>query len=195
MSGEFSQYEIIVACIDNRGTEGRGADFKKYVYKKLGQLDVQDQIKAAKYLSNFDYIDAERIGMYGWSYGGYMSPMCLMQGNDIFKLAVSVGPVTDWRYYDTIYTERYMQTPILNKKGYELGSILNYVNLLKGKLLIIHGMADDNVHFQNSAELVKVLIRNNKQFDTMFYPGYKHGISGKKEHVFTKITNFILENL
>ena len=191
----LSQKGIIVACIDNRGTDGRGADFKNYVYKKLGQLDVQDQIQAAKYLSTFDYIDETRIGMYGWSYGGYMSPMCLMQGSDIFKLAVSVAPVTDWKFYDTVYTERYMQTPALNKEGYELGSLLNYINLLKGKLLLIHGMSDDNVHFQNSAELAKELVRYKKQFDSMFYPGSKHGILGKREHVFTKITNFILENL
>jgi dipeptidyl-peptidase-4 len=161
----------------------------------LGQLDVQDQISAAKYLGSLKYIDANRIGVYGWSYGGYMSLMCLMQGNDVFKMAVSVAPVTDWRFYDTIYTECFMQTPELNPDGYELGSVMNYVDLLKGSLLLMHGMADDNVHFQNSAELVKELIRYNKQIDTMFYPGYKHSILGKKEHVFTKITDFILENL
>jgi dipeptidyl-peptidase 4 len=191
----LSQNGIIVACVDNRGTEGRGADFKKYVHKKLGQFDVQDQIQAAKYLGSLDFVDANRIGMYGWSYGGYMALMCLMQGNDVFNLAVSVAPVTDWRYYDTIYTEIFMQTPSLNKEGYELGSVMNYVDLLKGELLLIHGMSDDNVHFQNSAELAKELVRNNKQFECMFYPGSKHSILGKREHVFTKITDFILENL
>jgi len=191
----LSQNGIIIACVDNRGTEGRGADFKKYVYKKLGQLDVQDQIEAARYFGSLDFIDANRIGMYGWSYGGYMALMWLIQGNDVFKFAASVGPVIDWRFYDTIYTEAFMQTPELNKEGYELGSVMNYVNLLKGKLLLVHGMADDNVHFQNSVELVEKLIQNNKQFDTMFYPGYKHSITGKREHVFTTITNFILENL
>jgi len=191
----LSQNDVIIACVDNRGTEGRGADFKKYVYKKLGHLDVQDQIDAARYLGSLEYIDENKIGMYGWSYGGYMSLMCLLQGNDVFKLAVSVAPVTDWRYYDSIYTECFMQTPELNPQGYELGSVMNYVELLKGKLLLIHGMADDNVHFQNSAELTKELIRQNKQFDMMFYPGYKHSITGKKEHVFKKITDYILENL
>lgn len=191
----LSQKGIIIACVDNRGTDGRGADFKKYVYKRLGQLDVKDQISAAKYFASLNYIDENRIGIYGWSYGGYMAPMCLMQGNEVIKLAVAVGPVTDWKFYDTIYTERYMQTPILNKEGYELGSVMNYVSLLKGKLLLIHGMADDNVHFQNSVELVGELIRQNKQFETMFYPGYKHSIIGKRKHVFTKITNFITENL
>ena len=195
----LSQKGIIVACVDNRGTEGRGAEFKKYVYKKLGQLDVKDQITAAKYFSSLDYIDENRIGMYGWSYGGYMAPMCLMQGNEVIKLAVAVAPVTDWKFYDTIYTERYMQTPVLNKEGYELGSILNYVNLLKGKLLLIHGMADDNVHFQNSAELVKEMVKQNKDFDVMFYPDRNHGIRGgglyTREHVYNKITTFILENL
>ena len=195
----LSQNGIIVACIDNRGTEGRGTNFKKYVYKKLGQLDVHDQIQAAIYLASLNYIDEDRVGMYGWSYGGYMAPMCLMQGSEIFKVAVAVAPVTDWRFYDTIYTERYMQTPNLNKEGYELGSILNYVNLLKGKLLLIHGMADDNVHFQNSAELVKELVKQNKDFDTMFYPDRNHVIRGgglfTREHVFNKITSFILENL
>jgi len=155
----LSQNGIIVACVDNRGTDGKGADFKKYVYKKLGQLDVQDQIQAAKYLASLDFIDEDRVGMYGWSYGGYMALMCLMQGNDVFKMAVSVGPVTDWRFYDTIYTEAFMQTPEFNKEGYKQGSVLNYVNLLKGKLLLVHGMADDNVHFQNSIELVDELIQ------------------------------------
>lgn len=189
------QNGIIVACVDNRGADGRGAEFKKYVYKKLGQLDVADQIKAAEYLAQLNYVDSERIGMYGWSYGGYMAAMCLLQGNEVFKLAVSVAPVTDWRYYDTIYTEAFMQTPELNKEGYKLGSVMHYADLLKGKLLLIHGMADNNVHFQNSAELVKALVGFDKQFDCMFYPGSKHSIFGKRDHVFTKITNFILENL
>ena len=121
--------------------------------------------------------------------------MCLLQGNDVFKVAIAVGPVTDWRFYDSIYTECFMQTPELNSQGYEMGSVMNYVNRMKGKLLLIHGMADDNVHFQNSVELMEELIRQNKQFDIMFYPGYKHSITGKREHVFTKITDYILENL
>lgn len=195
----LSQNGIIVACIDNRGTEGRGAEFKKVVYKKLGQIDVDDQIRAAKYLADFDYIDKNRIGIYGWSYGGYMSAMCLLKGNDIFKLAVSVAPVSDWRFYDTIYTERYMQIPELNADGYEQGSVMNYVNQLNGKLLLIHGMADDNVHLQNSIELSRALIIQNKQFESMFYPDRKHSIrrgsSNTREHLYRLITRFIFENL
>ncbi len=191
----LAQNGYVIACADNRGTEGRGAEFKKSVYKKLGQIDVEDQIAAAKYFASLDFIDENRIGMYGWSYGGYMAAMCLLQGNDVFKVAVSVAPVTDWRFYDSIYTECFMQTPKLNPQGYEMGSVMNYVNRLEGKLLLIHGMTDDNVHFQNSVELTDELIRQNKQFDTMFYPGYKHSITAKKEHVYTKINNFILNNL
>ncbi|MCX8011017.1 MAG: alpha/beta fold hydrolase, partial [Ignavibacteria bacterium] len=193
----LAQEGYIIFQLDNRGTGGRGRDFKKITYKNLGYWEVNDQIEGAKFLSKLPFVDSKRIGIWGWSYGGYMSALTLLKGNEYFKMAVAVAPVTDWKFYDNIYTERYMQTPELNPKGYEQGSVINKVKDLKGKLLICHGTADDNVHFQNTVVLVDELIKANKQFDVMFYPGKNHGIAGGKtrEQLFTKITNFILQNL
>jgi len=158
---------------------------------------VHDIIEGTKYLSNLPYVDSERIGIWGWSYGGYISALAIMKGAEYFKAAIAVAPVTHWKFYDTIYTERYMQTPELNPEGYEKSSPLNYVEDLKGNLLLVHGTSDDNVHFQNTIELVKELINANKQFDIIFYPDKKHGISGGNTqiHLFNKMTEFILNNL
>ena len=188
----------IVVSVDNRGTGARGQEFKKMTYLELGKYETIDQIEAAKYLGSQSYIDASRIGIFGWSYGGYMSSLCLFKGNDHFKAAIAVAPVTNWKWYDTIYTERYMRTRKENEKGYEQNSPINFVELFdKGSYLLVHGVADDNVHFQHTAEMANALIRHKKQFDTYFYPNRNHGIYGgnARIHLYTKMTNFLLDNL
>lgn len=187
----------IVACVDNRGTGGRGRDFKHITYANLGKLETEDQIAGAKHLGSLPYIDAARIGIWGWSYGGYMSSLALMIGNDAFKAAIAVAPVTTWRYYDTIYTERYLQTPQLNAAGYDDNSPITHVNKLKGNYLLIHGTGDDNVHYQNAVDLVDALIKADKQFETMYYPNRNHGISGGNTtwHLYNLMTDFIKRKL
>lgn len=187
----------IIFVVDGRGTGGRGKAFKNIVYKNLGYWEANDQIEGAKYLASLNYVDKDRIGIWGWSYGGYMSALTLLKGADYFKAAVSVAPVIHWKFYDSIYTERFMSLPQLNPEGYENSSVLKYTDKLKGKLLLVHGTADDNVHFQNSVALAHKLINENRQFSTMFYPERDHGISGGKarQHVMTLIYNYILENL
>lgn len=193
----LTQKGYIVACVDGRGTGYKGADFKKITYQQLGKYEVQDQIEAAQELAKNKYIDANRIGIFGWSYGGFMSSNCLFQGNDTFKMAIAVAPVTSWRYYDTVYTERYMRTPQENPSGYDDNSPINHVNKLKGNFLLVHGTADDNVHVQNSYEMVKALINANKQFEWMMYPDKNHGIYGgnTRLHLYQKMTDFIENNL
>ncbi|UII24328.1 S9 family peptidase [Fulvivirga ligni] len=193
----LTQKGYIVAVIDTRGTGGRGADFKKITYKQLGKYEVQDHIEGAKYLGSLPYIDADRIGIWGWSYGGYMSSLAILKGNDVFKAAIAVAPVTNWRYYDTIYTERYMDTPQNNASGYDDNSPTTYADRLEGNFLLIHGTGDDNVHFQNAVALQNALIRNGKQFDSFYYPDRTHGIyrDNARVHLFTMMTNWITENL
>ena len=190
----LAQRGYVVACVDNRGTGGKGSEFKKMTYKELGKYETIDQIDAAKYFADLEYIDKDRIGIKGWSYGGYMSSLAITKGADVFKLAVAVAPVTNWRYYDNIYTERYMQTPQENEKGYDENSPINHVDKLKGKYLLIHGTADDNVHVQNTYEMTSALVRANKQFDLFVYPDKNHGIYSRF-HLYTKITSFIEDNL
>jgi dipeptidyl-peptidase-4 len=193
----LTQQGYIVACVDGRGTGFKGAAFKKCTQKELGKLEVEDQIDAAKVLRSYSYVDAARIGIWGWSYGGFMASNCIMKGADVFKTAVAVAPVTNWRFYDSIYTERYMQTPQENASGYDENSPINHVDKLKGKFLLIHGSGDDNVHVQNSMQMMEALIQANKQFDSQIYPDNNHGIYGGKTRIqlFNKITNFIKENL
>ena len=194
----LTQEGYIVVSVDNRGTGGRGRDFEKQVYKKLGQYEVEDQIDAAKYLvKNYDFIDKDRIGIWGWSYGGYMSSLVLEKGNDVFSTAIAVSPVINWRFYDTIYTERFMQTPQMNPEGYKKGSPLTYADQIKGHYLLVHGTGDDNVHFQNSVAMVNKLIQADVQFRTMYYPNRNHGIYGgnTRRHLFRMLNNFILQNL
>ena len=193
----LAQQGYVIACVDGRGTGMRGEDFKKKTYMQLGKYETEDQIAAAKYLGSLPYIDASRIGIYGWSYGGYMSTLCILKGNDVFKAAIAVAPVTSWKWYDTIYTERYMRTLAENEEGYNDNSPIYFADRLKGAYLIIHGNADDNVHFQNTAEMANALIKANKQFDTYFYPNRNHGIYGgnTRLHLFTKMTSFIKENI
>ncbi|WP_042279781.1 S9 family peptidase [Nonlabens tegetincola] len=187
----------IIACVDGRGTGYKGADFKKVTQKELGKYEVEDQIAAAEVLGEMDYIDASRIGIWGWSYGGFMSSNCILKGNDVFSTAIAVAPVTNWRFYDSIYTERYMTTPQENASGYDENSPINHVDKLKGKYLLIHGSADDNVHVQNTMRMIEALVQANKQFDWAIYPDKNHGIYGgnTRIHLFNKMTNFIKENL
>lgn len=187
----------IIACVDGRGTGFKGRDFKKITQKELGKYEVEDQIAVAKKLSALPYIDEGRTGIWGWSYGGFMSTNCILKGNDVFETAIAVAPVTSWRFYDTIYTERYMQTPQENASGYDDNSPFNYPELLKGNYLLVHGSGDDNVHVQNTMRMVEALVQANKQFDWAIYPDKNHGIYGgyTRIHLFTKMTNFIKENL
>ena len=188
----------IVVSVDNRGTGARGEDFKKCTYRDLGKLETLDQIESAKYLGGLPYVDAGRIGIWGWSFGGYLSTLCLEKGAGVFKVAVAVAPVTNWRYYDSIYTERYNGLPQDNAEGYDDNSPINHTKKIKGKYLLCHGTADDNVHFQNSMELVTKLVEANKQFESQFYPNSNHGIyTGRntKYHLYMRMTNFICENL
>jgi len=193
----LAQQGYIVACVDGRGTGFKGADFKKVTQKELGKYEVEDQIDAAKVIGAYPYVDASRIGIFGWSYGGFMASNCIFQGNDVFKMAIAVAPVTNWRFYDSVYTERYMQTPQENASGYDQNSPINHVDKLKGKFLLIHGSGDDNVHVQNTMQMMEALIQANKQFDSQIYPDKDHGIYGGKTRVqlYTKMTNFIKENL
>jgi len=193
----LTQQGYIVACVDGRGTGYKGADFKKVTQKELGKYEVEDQIDAAKVIGAYSYVDASRIGIFGWSYGGFMASNCIFQGNDVFKMAIAVAPVTNWRFYDSVYTERYMQTPQENASGYDQNSPINHVSKLKGKFLLIHGSGDDNVHVQNTMQMMEALIQANKQFDSQIYPDKDHGIYGGNTRVqlYTKMTNFIKENL
>lgn len=193
----LAQNGYIVACVDGRGTGYKGAEFKKCTQKQLGKYEVEDQIDAAKVFGSYPYVDAARIGIWGWSYGGFMASNCILKGADTFKMAVAVAPVTNWRFYDSIYTERYMTTPQENASGYDDNSPINHVDKLKGKYLLIHGSGDDNVHVQNSMQMMEALIQANKQFDSQIYPDKNHGIYGGKTRIqlFNKITNFIKENL
>lgn len=193
----LAQKGYIVACIDNRGTGGRGAEFKKLTYQQLGKYETIDQIEANKYLAGLDYVDKSRIGIQGWSYGGYLSSLAITKGADYFKMAIAVAPVTNWRYYDNIYTERYMRTPQENPEGYDENSPINHVEKLRGKYLLIHGSADDNVHVQNTYEMISALVKANKQFDLFIYPDKNHGIYGgnTRLHLYKKMTNFIEDNL
>ena len=193
----LSQQGYIIACVDGRGTGYKGAAFKKITQKELGKYEVEDQIAAAKVMVNYPYVDKTRIGIWGWSFGGFMASNCIMKGADVFKMAIAVAPVTNWRFYDSIYTERYMQTPQENPSGYDDNSPINHVEKLKGKFLLIHGSGDDNVHVQNSMQMMEALIQANKQFDSQIYPDNNHGIYGGMTRIqlFNKMTNFIKENL
>ncbi|AZB22616.1 S9 family peptidase [Kaistella haifensis] len=191
------QKGYIVVCVDGRGTGYKGTKFKKVTYLNLGKYEIEDQIAAAKWFGKQTYIDKSRIGIFGWSYGGYMASLALTKGADVFKTGIAVAPVTNWRYYDSVYTERFLRTPQENAKGYDENSPTEYAKLLKGKFLLIHGTADDNVHFQNSMEFSEALIQNKKQFEFMAYPDKNHGIYGgqTRPQLYQKMTDFILENL
>lgn len=189
----------IVVCVDNRGTGGRGEAFKKCTYMQIGRYETEDQVAAARYLSELPYVDASRIGIWGWSYGGFMSSNCLLRGEGVFKAAMAVAPVTHWKFYDNVYTERFMRTPQENPDGYELNSPLHYAGKLQGAYLLVHGTGDDNVHVQNAIEMMTALQKANKPFDMMLYPNKNHGMEGKdgsaRRHLYHKLTRFLYENL
>jgi dipeptidyl-peptidase-4 len=194
----LSKKGYIIVSIDNRGTASRGSDFLKSTYLQLGKLEAEDQMAGAKYLTALPYVDPARVGMWGWSYGGFMTLLCMTKSPEyIFKAGVAVAPVTNWRYYDNIYTERYMRRPKDNEASYDNNSPITFASKFKGKLLMMHGTFDNNVHMQNTMEMADALIRADKQFDLMLYPNKEHSIYGGKTrlHVFTRITDFILQNL
>ncbi|SFB95928.1 dipeptidyl-peptidase-4 [Flexibacter flexilis DSM 6793] len=193
----LAQKGYIIVIVDNRGTGGKGEKFKKATYANLGKYETQDQIDAAKHLSTLPFVDGSRIGIWGWSFGGYMSSLCITQGADYFKLAIAVAPVTNWRYYDSIYTERYLRTPQENAKGYDENSPVTHASKLKGKYLLVHGTGDDNVHFQNAVAMQDALIKAGKQFDSFYYPNRNHGIYGgnTRLHLYQMMTDFVTQNL
>ncbi|NIA31726.1 MAG: prolyl oligopeptidase family serine peptidase [Actinobacteria bacterium] len=193
----LTQKGYLVFAVDGRGTANRGRAWKEKLYLHLGILEIQDQIEGAKYLGTLPFVDAKRIGIWGWSYGGYTTVMCMLKGADYFKTGVAVAPVTDWRNYDSIYTERFMAQPDDNEDNYNEASAANFADKLRGKLLILHGSSDDNVHFSNTMQLAQALEKHRKLFDLMVYPRKRHGIHGTDErvHLYKKITGYILENL
>lgn len=193
----LSQKGYIVCCFDGRGTGGRGAAFKKCTYKNLGKYECEDAIEAARYFGAKSWVDESRIGIFGWSFGGYLSTLSILKGNDVFKSAIAVAPVTTWRYYDNIYTERFLQRPQDNAQGYDLNSPINYADQLKGNYLLIHGTGDDNVHFQNALDLITALNKANKQFEMRVYPNKNHSIYGgnTRLNLYELMTDFILRKL
>jgi dipeptidyl-peptidase-4 len=194
----LAQKGMIVVCVDGRGTGFKGSDFKKSTYLKLVKYETEDQIAAAKKLAERAYIDEENIGIWGWSFGGHMSTNSLLKGSDIFTTAIAVAPVTSWRFYDTVYTERFLRTPQENPEGYDDNSPVNYAEKLKGNYLLVHGTGDDNVHVQNSYRMINALIEANKQFDMFIVPDRTHGIyKGKNTrlNLYTKMTNFVERHL
>jgi len=195
----LAQRGFIVVSVDNTGTGYRGEEFKKKTYLQLGKLEIEDQIDAAKYIGSMPFVDKQNIGHWGWSYGGFMSSLAITKGADVFTAAIAVAPVTNWRWYDNIYTERYMRTPQENPKGYDDNSPVNHTDKIKGKYLIIHGTADDNVHFQNATQMITALVKSNIDFESAYYPNKNHGISGSADntsyHLWNKMTNWIMENL
>jgi dipeptidyl-peptidase-4 len=193
----LAQKGYIIVCADGTGTGFRGEKFKKKTYLQLGKLESDDQIAVAKHLGTLRYVDKGRIGIWGWSYGGFMSSICIFKGSDVFKSAIAVAPVSNWRYYDNIYTERYMRTPQENPEGYDNNAPEKMVKNLKGKFLVVHGTGDDNVHFQNQVTMVDALIKANKEFDSEYYPNKAHGISGgnTRFHLYRRMTDFVLNNL
>ena len=191
----FAQNGYIVAVVDSRGTGNRGEAWKKVTYRQLGKYETEDLISAAKTLGSYDYIDKDRIGIWGWSYGGYMSSLAIMKGSDVFKTAVAVAPVTTWRYYDTIYTERYLQRPQDNPEGYDENSPIRHVNKLKGNYLLIHGTGDDNVHFQNAVALQNELLNAGKYFNSFYYPDRPHGMGNRRPHLYQMMVDYFMEKL
>lgn len=200
-AGMFEAYMAdrgyISVCVDGRGTGGRGAEFEKCTYLFLGVKESHDQVEAAKYLGTLPYVDGSRIGIWGWSFGGYNTLMSMSEGSNVFKAGVAIAAPTDWRYYDSVYTERFMRTPKENGDGYDAGSAIKRAPKMHGSLLLIHGTADDNVHLQNMAEYSEALVQAGVQFDEHIYINRNHGISGgnTRNHLMNRVANFFLRNL
>ena len=193
----LAQQGFIVVSVDNRGTGSRGEAFKKMTYKELGKYETIDYIETAKHLASLDYVDNDKIAIFGWSYGGFMACNAITQGADYFNTAIAVAPVTNWRYYDNIYTERFMRTPQENPDGYDNNSPINHADKLKGNLLLVHGSTDDNVHYQNTMDMITALVNANKQFDLFIYPNRNHGIYGgnTRYHLFKKMTDYLNDKM
>jgi dipeptidyl-peptidase 4 len=191
------QQGYIVACVDNRGTDGRGEEFRKCTYMQLGKFELEDQVRAARYFRSLPFVDPSRIGIFGWSYGGYMASLCMTKGEGVFKMGIAVAPVTNWRYYDNIYTERFMRTPQENQRGYDDNSPINFAGNLQGSFLLVHGSADDNVHLQNFMVFAEKLVQSGKKFEMAIYTDKNHGIYGgnTRMHLYNRLTDFILKNL
>lgn len=189
----LAQEGFVVVCVDPRGTAARGEDFRKITYQQLGKYESDDQVEAAKYLGTLPYVDAKNIAIFGWSYGGFMTLLTMEKGGELFKAGISVAPVTSWRFYDSVYTERYMRTPQENPEGYDDNSPLSHAGDIKGHLLLIHGTADDNVHTQNTYEMTEKMVQAGVQFDMAIYTNRNHGIRGGNTsmHLYTKMTNFL----
>lgn len=193
----MAQEQYVIVCVDNRGTGGRGEAFKKCTYMQVQNLEALDLIETGKYMGNLPYVNAKRIGVYGWSFGGQMSSLCMFRGADVFAAGIAVAPVTNYRYYDSIYSERYLRTPQENPKGYDDYAPIHFVDKLKGKLLLIHGTSDDNVHMQNTLEMAEELVQKNKKFEMHLYTNRNHGLYGgnTRLHLYTKKTDFFNDNL
>ena len=193
----LAQQGFVIACIDPRGTAARGEEFRKMTYLQLGKYESDDQVEAARYLGTLTYIDKNNIAIWGWSYGGFMAALCMEKGADVFKAGISVAPVTNWRFYDSVYTERYMRTPQENPDGYDDNSPLSHAEKIKGNYLIIHGSADDNVHLQNTMEFSERMVQAGVQFDMAIYTNRNHGIKGGNTsmHLYTKMADFLKEKL
>jgi dipeptidyl-peptidase-4 len=191
------QRGYIVASVDNRGTGARGRAWRKIIYKQMGVIETKDQAAAARAIGRLPYVDSTRIGIWGWSYGGFMSLNVITQAPDVYRMAIAVAPVTHWKFYDTIYTERYMGLPQDNAAGYDKGSPVTYAKNLRGRLLIVHGSGDDNVHYQNTEVMVNALVAANRPFSLMVYPNRTHSIAGgtTRQHLFTLLTKYVEENL
>jgi dipeptidyl-peptidase-4 len=193
----LAQRGYIVASVDNRGTGARGRAWRKIIYKQMGVIETQDQAAAARAIGRLPYVDSTRIGIWGWSYGGFMTLNVLTQAPDVYRMGIAVAPVTHWKFYDTIYTERYMALPQDNAAGYDKGSPLTYAKNLRGQLLIVHGSGDDNVHFQNTQAMINALVAANRPFSLMVYPNRNHGIYGgnTRQHLYTLLTKYVEDNL
>lgn len=188
---------FISVCVDGRGTGGRGSDFEKCTYLSIGVKEAKDQVEAAKYLGTLPYVDSKHIGLWGWSYGGYNTLMSMSEGTPVFYAGVAIAAPTDWRFYDSVYTERFMRTPKENAEGYNASSAISRAGKLSGKLLLIHGSADDNVHLRNAAEYSEALVQADKQFDMQVYTNRNHGIYGgnTRKHLMRRVTDFFIGNL
>ena len=193
----LAQRGYVVASVDNRGTGARGRAWRKIIYKQMGVIETHDQAEAAKAIGRYAWVDSTRMGIWGWSFGGFMTLNAMMQTPDVYRMGMSVAPVTHWKFYDTIYTERYMGLPQNNEEGYDRGSPLTYAKDLRGKLLIVHGSGDDNVHFQNTEMMVNALVDANRPFSLMVYPNRNHSISGgtTRQHLYSLLTRYLEENL
>ncbi|HAH22518.1 MAG TPA: S9 family peptidase [Prolixibacteraceae bacterium] len=196
-SDYLAQEGFVVACVDPRGTGARGEEFRKMTYEQLGKYESDDQVEAARYLGTLSYVDKDNIAIWGWSYGGFMSALCMEKGANVFKAGISVAPVTNWRFYDSVYTERYMRTPKENADGYDDNSPLSHADQIKGKYLLIHGSADDNVHLQNTMEFSEKMVQAGVQFDMATYTNRNHSIRGgnTRLHLYTKMTDWLVKNL